>query len=221
MNIENVEKLFGSTIGSKTSNPEFDKSGFVLVKGIIDPSRMICDIPEEKGLFHYYGKEDKFTHIPDEGQVPGSTSRYYWTPYKEIHNDLKNKIQDIIGKKLYHTYYYDRFYFDGQDLSPHTDRDACEISISVHIGTNIEEPWGFWIENGDGKCARIYMEPGDGVIYKGCERMHWREKMPAKKQGFINRILRRKTDDAYYHQAFFHYVLADGNRAHCAFDASR
>jgi hypothetical protein len=221
MNIENVEKLFNSTAGSKTSNPEFDKSGFVLVKGIIDPSRLICDIPEEKGLYHYYGKEDKFTHIPNEDQVPGSTSRYYWPPYKEIHNDLKNKIQDIIGKKLYHTYYYDRFYFDGQDLSPHTDRDACEISISVHIGTNIKEPWGFWIENGDGKRARIYMEPGDGVIYKGCERMHWREKMPEKKQGFINRIFRRKTNDAYYHQAFFHYVLADGNRAHCAFDASR
>ena len=28
-------------------------------------------------------------------------------------------------------------------------------------------------------------------------------------------------EDVYYHQIFFHYVLADGLRAHCAFDASR
>ena len=30
-----------------------------------------------------------------------------------------------------------------------------------------------------------------------------------------------KKEDLYYHQAFFHYVLADGSRAHCAFDAAR
>jgi len=27
--------------------------------------------------------------------------------------------------------------------------------------------------------------------------------------------------EQYYHQIFFHYVLADGQRAHCAWDRAR
>ena len=46
------------------------------------------------------------------------------------------------------------------------------------------------------------------MIYKGCERPHWREPMPGN---IIDRNL-------YYHQIFFHYVLQDGHRAHYAFD---
>ncbi len=66
-----------------------------------------------------------------------------------------------------------------------------------------------------GEERAVCLEPGDGMIYKGCERPHWREPMPGKKKTWWN----RKED--YYHQIFFHYVLADGIRSHCAFDAAR
>ena len=48
------------------------------------------------------------------------------------------KLEEALGRKLYNTYYYDRFYYPGQALSLHADRDACEISVSIHISTNLE-----------------------------------------------------------------------------------
>ena len=59
------------------------------------------------------------------------------------------------------------------------------------------------------------------MIYKGCERPHWRDKLPSRHSGdYMIRKLNEK-DDTFYHQVFFHYVLADGNRAHCAYDMAR
>ena len=54
-----------------------------------------------------------------------------------------------IERKLYNTYYYDRFYFSGQQLTKHTDREACEISVSIHINTNLEENWPIYFKTPD------------------------------------------------------------------------
>ena len=64
----------------------------------------------------------------------------------------------------------------------------------------------------------MVLKVGDGMVYKGCERPHWRDPMPGAKK---NKKLFGKTADLYYHQIFFHYVLADGQRAHCAWDRAR
>ena len=69
----------------------------------------------------------------------------------------------------------------------------------------------------------MVLNPGDGVIYKGCERPHWRDPMPGtavgeKIGGFFSK---KQKEEQYYHQIFFHYVVADGERAHCAWDKGR
>jgi hypothetical protein len=69
-----------------------------------------------------------------------------------------------------------------------------------------------------GEDRKVTLEPGDGMIYKGCERPHWREAMPGANR---SKKLFGKGEELYYHQIFFHYVLQDGQRAHCAFDAAR
>ena len=115
-----------------------------------------------------------------------------------------------------YTYYYDRYYFSAQELKRHVDRDACEISVTIHIGTNLNEPWPICIKTPSGEEKSVLLSPGDGMIYKGCERPHWRDPMPSKKKGLF-----QKQEELYYHQIFFHYVLADGQRAHCAFDMAR
>ena len=68
-----------------------------------------------------------------------------------------------------------------------------------------------------GESCSICLSPGDGVMYKGCERPHWRDPLPSRHVGNCYAEL---PDDTYYHQVFFHYVLADGNRVHCANDMS-
>ena len=174
---------------SKTDNKEFDENGFLVVKNLWDHKELYCLPPETKGQYNYYGKIDKFDHFPVEAQVEGSTSRYYWPPYKSIHSQIRIKIENIIGKKLYNTYYYDRFYNPGQNLSNHLDRPACEISVTIHISSNMKTSWPIWIKTPDtyedpkrkekiikkGENRSVILNPGDGMIYKGCERPHWRE----------------------------------------------
>ena len=143
-------------------------------------------------------------------------------------------MEKIIGRDLYETYYYDRYYFPGQELTKHADRDACEISVTVHISTNLKEQWPIQIKTPDiyadkekkellslGQTKKVILEPGDGMIYKGCERPHWRDRMPGTLETSLAKINNQSLEQFYYHQIFFHYVLQDGERAHCAWDMAR
>jgi len=213
---------------SPTKNKIFDKNGYLLIRNLIDPKELYCEVPEERGQFNYYGSLDRFSFNPLEIQVEGSVSRYSYPPYKEAYYKIKNRLENIIGEKLYTTYYYDRFYFPGQELTIHADRPSCEISVTVHIGTNLKDPWPIWIKGCDeynedktqviqeGQNTSVILNSGDGLLYKGCERPHWRGPMPGKKRNIIRKIF--KQEELYYHQIFFHYVLQNGNRAHFAWD---
>lgn len=218
-----------------TKNEDFDRDGYLIIKNLWDPKELYHPVPKERGQINYWGKTtDQFNHNPLEAQVEGSLARYWHPQYREIHSKIRLKLEKKLGRPLYNTYYYDRFYFPGQELKIHADRDACEISVTVHISTNLsggDEEWPIWIKTPDiynnkkkesvlvpGEDRKVILEPGDGMIYKGCERPHWREPMPGANR---SKKLFGKGEELYYHQIFFHYVLQDGQRAHCAWDAAR
>jgi hypothetical protein len=222
---------------SWTRNDSFEKNGYLVIKDLWDPKELYSPVPPEKGQYNYYDKNpEHFSHVPVEQQVEGSTSRYWHPQYRTIHTGIRRKLEGIIGRKLYNTYYYDRFYYPGQELTKHADRDACEISVTVHVSTNLEgkdADWPIWIKTPDtytdktkreilvpGENRSVVLQSGDGMIYKGCERPHWRDPMPTPK---AKKKLFGKSEEIeyYYHQIFFHYVLQDGQRAHCAWDRAR
>ena len=229
MNIEEVVKSEYENQGTSwTRNEFFDTNGYLIIKNLCDPKKLFHPVPKERGLFNWKGSDklDKFTHQEVENQVNGSVARYWHPQYRKIHSEIRLILERIIGRKLYNTYYYDRFYFPGQELKKHTDRPACEISVSIHVSTNIKESWPIWIKTPDtfedstmktvvasGEDRFIHLDAGDGMIYKGCERPHWRDPMPGLLESKIN-----KNESLYYHQIFFHYVLQDGIRAHHAWD---
>ena len=221
-----------------TRNDSFEKNGYLVIKDLWNPMELYCPVPERKGQYNYFDKNpEHFNYVPEEGQVDGSTSRYWYPQYRNIHTGIRLKLEEIIGRKLYNTYYYDRFYNPGQELTKHADRDACEISVTVHVSTNLEgedADWPIWVKTPDtytdetkasvlvpGENRAVILQPGDGMIYKGCERPHWRDAMPTPRRRKRDIILRRKEREYYYHQIFFHYVLADGQRAHCYMDRSQ
>lgn len=204
-----------------TRNEQFEKDGYLVVKSLWNPDDLYRPVPDIRGQVNYWGKNlDQFQHFPLEQQVEGSIATYTHPQYLEIHSGIRLKLEHIIGRKLYNTYYYDRYYFPGQELTRHADRDACEISVSVHISSNVTECWPFKIKAVNGEERSLCLEPGDGLLYKGCERPHWRDPLKSRHKGIFG-ALRRRNDDTYYHQVFFHYVLADGTRSHCANDAAR
>jgi hypothetical protein len=225
VNFENNERFIFGT--SKTRNDEFEKNGFLVLRNVWNPEDLQEEIDYKIG--HYmYDQFGKFT-VGDECQVPGSKARHSYPPYKFYHSQIRKKIEKVIGNELFNTYYYDRVYYVGQELVKHMDRDVCEISATFQIGTNSKKPWPIWIKTPDtydenkniikkGKEVSICLNDGDAVIYKGCERPHWREPLKSKYNKF-ERLIRKisgKKDDTYHHQVFFHYVLADGLRCSCA-----
>ena len=215
-----------------TRNDKFEKDGYLVVKDLWDAEDLYHPLPDIKGQLNYWSKDvTQFNHNPVEGQVEGSLARYWHPQYRKAHTGIRRKLEKIIGRTLYNTYYYDRYYFPGQELTKHADRDACEISVSIHVSTNLPDKlkdWAFKIKTPDtytddkktailvpGEERSAILNPGDGLLYKGCERPHWRDAMPTPE----------KVEDApkeyYYHQIFFHYVLQDGLRAHCAWDRGK
>jgi hypothetical protein len=219
---------------SKTNNEQFEKDGYLVVKNLCNPQELYRPVPKERGQINYWGKKlDQFTYHELEMQVEGSLACYWHPQYRSIHHGVRLKLEKVLGNKLYNTYYYDRFYFPGQELTRHADRDACEISVTVHISSNLQEPWTIWIKTPDtyndstkseiiakGENRSVILSAGDGMIYKGCERPHWREPMPTEyeRTWYGKRV---EKEGLYYHQIFFHYVLADGYRSHCANDMAK
>ena len=207
----------------------FDENGYLILKNLCDPEKLYHPVPKERGCYSWYGKNlDEFTNTEVESQVEGSLARYWHPQYIQTHTKIRKILEEIIKRKLYNTYYYDRFYFPGQELKRHCDRPACEISVSVHVSSNLDTTWPIYIKTPDkytdesrskiekeGKNVSVILEKGDALLYKGCERPHWRNPMP----GMIDKL--NGIENLYYHQIFFHYVLQDGQRAHYAWDRVR
>jgi hypothetical protein len=221
--IDQAEKLCSGS--SPTKNEQFDRDGYLVIKNLWSVDKLYHPLPNVRGQLNYWDNDpEHFHHQDEEPQVNGALARYWHPQYRRSHDGIRLKLQKIIGRLLYNTYYYDRFYFGGQQLNKHTDRSACEISVSIHISTNLEgeyAKWPFKIKSVSGEERELILEPGDGLLYKGCERPHWRDPLKVPRRRKRDIILRKPETEWYYHQIFFHYVLQDGQRANCAWDMSR
>lgn len=128
----------------------------------------------------------------DEAQ-PNRRGYYNFTEMSAIASEKVAFLNDCIGgPKLLPTYTYSRIYKNKSNLEKHTDRDACEVSVSIHLDGDAKSK--FYIENKDGKDVSIDLEPGDAVIYDGPNAVHWREEYCGEE----------------YIQTFHHYVFLGG-----------
>ena len=161
------------------------------------------DIPWERGLFRYFGPGR--VDWKEEVQVPGSLARYNFPKYKDLHLGMMSIIEEVIGEKLYPTYYYDMYYFKGHDLKPHTDRGSCEVSCTLNINHNLNYDWPIKFARDNCEPLSCVTNPGDAAIYSGCTITHWRDPMKGDK-------------DSFYNQIFLHYVRRNGHYVQHAFD---
>lgn len=215
---------------TRTNNEEFEKQGYLKISNFCNAEELFDTPPKEKGHFNYWGKKlEDVIYTPVEPQVEGSTARVNHPKYRQLHSKIRIKLEEVLGRSLYNTYFYDRFYYPGQELKRHVDNNPCEISVTLHVSTNLlekDKEWPIWIKTPDsyedkkrekivkpGENKSVVLLPGDAMIYKGCERPHWREPMPGL--NYCKKMF-GKEQEIYYHQIFFHYVLQDGLRAHFA-----
>tara|TARA_Y100000992_G_C21193307_1_gene456694 strand:- start:189 stop:833 length:645 start_codon:yes stop_codon:yes gene_type:complete len=194
-------------------------------KIIMDPKNLYFPPPKDEnnnnktGALVYEGDEPKLIEEIDELDVPTSFSRYKYPSYHQVHKLIGKAIENILQIDLFPTYYYERCYWKNSVLVRHTDRPACEISISIQVSSNTK-PWPIFFKKPNGEESSVTMNDGDGVIYKGIEIEHWRNRLDSKYNRFQRYIkkLRKIDDDTYHHQVFFHYVKAQGNYVHHAYD---
>lgn len=110
-------------------------------------------------------------------------------------NKLK-KMEQETGLKLIPTYSFSRVYSYNADLKKHKDRPSCEVSVTAMWGSD-GVPWPIFMDG-----VKCEMQPGDAVIYLGCELEHWRENF----------------EGDWHAQSFLHYVDANGPYKDCAYD---
>lgn len=129
-------------------------------------------------------------------QVPNAHSKYADPVMETTLLHLQPIMEKNTGLKLLPTYSYFRVYRPGDDLKPHLDRPSCEISATLCFNYSYDKQkykWPIFMEGN-----RVELDPGDLVIYRGCELEHWREEFDIHDQ------------DAWHVQGFFHYVDANG-----------
>jgi hypothetical protein len=153
-------------------------------------------------LWRYVQAQDE-GHAMSAGDhdVPGAACRYADPVMEHLLERLRPAVEAVTGLPLYPTYSYVRLYRTGDALSSHTDREACEFSLSLNLGQDPPASWPLWIRGEAGPEA-IHLEPGDALLYRGIEREHWRERYDGVKLG----------------QVFLHYVDQAGPHAAWRFD---
>ena len=133
----------------------------------------------------------------NDPQVPETYSHYSDIAMETLLEKLVEPMSKETGLNLIPTYSYARIYKKGDVLKRHKDRYSCEVSMTMNLGG---DPWPIYLEpSGEtGKeGVKIDLEPGDSLIYRGCEVEHWREAFEGENCG----------------QVFLHYNDASGENA--------
>lgn len=157
---------------------QFEKNGCVRVDGFVDQQTIsvVSQYLENKI------KRGEWVQAPCEYD-PTSKYSYYADPLIEILlQESRHAVEETTGKELIPTYSYARVYQSGEELKPHVDRPSCEISVTINVATKGEfSPIYMQYKNNDPE--KHVLNPGDAVIYKGCEAKHWRQPL---KEGQLN-----------------------------------
>jgi len=163
------------------------------------------DVADLSALYSFYNFLSVTSNEGFVDQVP--LSHYiYADPLTEGMATLSHlKMEKITGLGLLPTYTYFRLYKPGDILKSHTDREACEISVTICLGWDYkgvinDYRWPIYIEG-----TRIDLDIGDAVIYKGLDVAHWRDEFIAE-------------EDSWHAQAFLHYVDKNGPYAEHIWD---
>ena len=175
---------------------DFAANGYVQVKQFLDPQSVAT-------ISQYL--ENSLKRFPENirGDDGSSKIAWYGDPLMEI--ILKNclpEVESATGLQLDPTYSFARVYQKGDELTPHVDREACEVTVTCNIATKGER-WPIYMKAPGKEPVMHYLEPGDVCVYRGCDVTHWRKKA---------------VDTDINVQLMLHYVDKNGPNAAHKFD---
>ena len=139
-------------------------------------------------------------NLEGDSQIPTSSSDYNYISFLELLCEKTPEVSEILEENVLPTYAYARVYKNGSVLKKHSDRDSCEISLTLHLGG--DKPWLIWIKTPEGEDRSVELKPGDAMVYRGTIAEHWRDEYAGEE----------------YVQVFLHYVRSRGGCAYTYFD---
>lgn len=172
---------------------ELIDNNFLVVRNFISAER-------SKKLSEEFKKYCKDNNIQDDIQIPNTPAQYNYKSFLELLCEKTPEISEVIQETVLPTYCYARIYKDGDILTKHTDRDACEVSLTVHLDGDKE--WIIYVQSPDKKEIPVILKCGDALLYLGCDAPHWRNAF----------------EGSFYSQVFLHYVRSRGERSYAYFD---
>jgi hypothetical protein len=173
----------------------FAREGCVVLRSLVANPKL--------ALLHRYAlmRAVRGTMNLQDAEFLGTPSAYSDPFMDGLLIELLPLIERVSGVRLFPTYSYVRIYKRGDVLAKHSDRPACEISVTLSLGYEADRPWPLWIEAVGGS-ASVSLAPGDALLYRGIELFHWRDAF----------------DGHHSAQVFLHYVNQNGPNAEWRFD---
>ncbi len=146
----------------------FKKKKYLHVKDMVDDD-MLLKVVYEYALMRNRN-EDMQT---EDRQVPGTPIALGDRLMETLLEVLRPRVEEATGLRLLPTYSCFRVYKKGDALMAHVDREACEVSMTLCIGYDSDDVWPIYVGS---KLLNkgVQLEPGEAVIYRGCEARHWR-----------------------------------------------
>jgi hypothetical protein len=176
--------------------PALAENHYLLAPAFITPERAA----ELAADFAEVERQGRYTK---DAQAPSSPAVYNFLPFVRLMVEKVPHVSEMLGEPVLPTYTYARSYKHGEILHRHRDRDACEISFTLNLAQDVD--WPIYIQKPSGEEIAVSLNPGDAVMYLGCETDHWRQRYTGKS----------------HMQLFIHYVRAYGPRAYTFFNIAR
>lgn len=198
---------------------DYDRDGFALVSGVVP--REVC-----RALLARL-KQDVEALAPFGTLAQGSALLrqpapelygFHYPPLLAFLWGLTPTIAGILGRDILPSYAYFRLYRESDVCYVHSDRMACEISLSLTLDYSDGVPWALELAEtatvpeprvepdfGSAPFRAIEMAPGDGVLYQGVTRRHGRT---------------TPNPNLWSAHLFCHWVARDGEFASHAFDGN-
>jgi len=183
---------------------DFEKNGYVVIRNVLDPELLkyvATQIKMIEKLLCLQNNVKPEDYAFADSQTPTSFTYYSALTTETLLETMTKKIEKIVNKSLFPSYSYLRIYYKDSTLAKHKDRSSCEYSATICI-TIDAEPWDIWFETKECVEKQIFLQPGDMIVYKGTELVHWRNKYEHNEQI----------------QVFLHYVNAYGQYAEYKYD---
>ena len=124
-------------------------------------------------------------------QVPNTPAWHDDLAMKNLMCYLTPDMEKHTGESLIPTYSYLRVYKKGDELKRHIDKNSCEFSVTLTLRREPNDDiWPIYLETDD--VHKVELEAGDGLIYKGIESPHWRDKFEGSRlaQVFLHYVRR-------------------------------